>query len=66
MHAALRHKVARLEAELKLARDFAAGAQRRFLATAKQRCARMCMCMWVGGWKGRGWGRWVGGGISMS
>lgn len=34
----LRHEVGRLEAELKRARDFAAGAQRRFLATAKQRC----------------------------
>lgn len=41
--------MARLEAELKRARDFAAGAQRRFLATAKQRCVieEKSMCVYV-------------------
>jgi hypothetical protein len=36
---ALRQEVGRLEADLRRAREFAAGAQRRYLATAKQRDA---------------------------
>ncbi len=42
---ALRHDVGGLEAGLKRARDFAAGAQRRYLATAKERCVRACVRM---------------------